>query len=219
MKLIYNSNLEQVRIDKIYTNPNDLTIYTEVEIPFINITNIKADIRIESDTYVILETEKLLIDIPIIVECKMVGMIDYNDLRKYLIINVLPNWDLLSDIEKSQLKSYYIVPSNYTWGSEQSVFYKILVDNATKCRETRIDQGRSYVSLFYIADVQKSMDFFIDTELLMNQYIKGKIPALEAFINDDNIAGFDYRTNGFSTKSYYDQEGIIKDQLNYLLFR
>lgn len=217
MKLIYNLSLEEIINDKIYTDPNDLSKFTEIEILSINITNIRTDIRIESDSYIILETEKLLIDIPIILECKTAGLIDYNDLRKYLILNILPNWDELDEINKDLLKSYYIVPDNYIWNSNQASFYKMLVDNATKCRGERIDEGRSYVSLFYINDIQKSMDFFIDTELLMNQYVKGKIPALQAFLNDANIAGFDYTLNGFSTKTYYNS--LIKDQLNYLLFR
>jgi len=212
MKILYNKNLVGTEIINEGTEfESTITVYN---------INVFKDIRIELDSYIInSEVEESLINIGILISLYSFNIIDYNDLRKYLIINLLPIWDSLTVKEQSQLKSYYVVPNDYTWGSEQSAIYKLLVDNATRCRETRIDQGRSYVSLFYIADTQKSMNFFIDTELLMNQYIKGKIPALEAFINDAEMAGFDYRTNGFSTKSYYDQEGIIKEQLNYLLFR
>lgn len=214
MKLIYDKNLEiETIVQEIVNGEIIKSTITVIQM------NALFDVRVELDSYVILETEKLLVDVSLIIQCLKDGLIDYNDLRKYLIVNILPNWINLSSTEQSQLKSYYAVPNDFVWDSNQSKIYKMLVDNATKCRESRIDQGRSYVSLFYIADIQKSMDFFIDTELLMNQYIKGKIPALEAFINDAEIAGFDYRENGFSTKSYYDQEGIIKDQLNYLLFR
>ena len=184
-----------------------------------NDLNVYVDIRIENDNYVLLETEKLLTNIFILIGFQRTNIIDYNDFRKYAIINILPLWNTLSENEKIVLKSYYIIPNDFTFNSEEEEqqIYKLLVDNATKCREKRIDEGRSYVSLFYKNDIQKSMDFFIDTELLMNQYIKGKIPALQAFINSTEIAGFDYKTNGFSTKNYYDLE--IKNQLNYLLFR
>ena len=201
MKLIYNTDL-QVITDGVLVGYN---------------INIRKDIRIESDSYVLLETESLLIDFGLILAIMQIKMIDYNDFRKYIIINLLPNWNDFNELKKGQLKAFYIVPNDYVWDNSESTIYKSLVDNATNCREKRIDEGRSYVSLFYKNDIQKSMDFFIDTELLMNQYIKGKIPALQAFINNENIAGFDYRTNGFNTKSYYDVE--IKDQLNYLLFR
>ena len=210
MKIVYNKNLVGTELINEGTEfESTITVYN---------INVFKDIRIELDSYTInSEVEESLINIGILISLHSFNIIDYNDLRKYLIINLLPIWDSLTIKEQSQLKSYYVVPNDYTWGSEQPAIYKLLVDNATKCREARIDQGRSYVSLFYIADVQKSMDFFIDTELLMNQYIKGKIPALEAFINDTSIAGFDYTTNGFDTKGYYNV--TIKDQLNYLLFR
>lgn len=217
MKLIYNLDLEKTRTKRVYSDPNNLSIYEDIEYDVIEISNIYTDIRIESDSYVILETEKLLVDISLIIECKMVGIIDYNDLRKYLIVNLLPNRNSLTDIEKSQLKSYYIVPEDYIRDSQKSIIYSELVKNATNCRKIRVDRGRSYVSLFYISDSQKSMDFFIDTEAMMNRFINGKIPELQAFINDENLAGYDYRLNGFSTKSYYEEE--LLDRLNYLLFR
>lgn len=216
MKIVYNKNLKTIEEFRTYTDVNDLTQFTTKNVIVYNDT-ILSNLRIEDDSYVILETEELLVDINLLETIVSNKLIDYNDLRKYLIVNLLPNWESLTINEQLILKSYYIVPNGYVWDSTQTAFYKILVDNATKCRESRIDQGRSYVSLFYITDTQKSMDFFIDTELLMNQYIKGKIPALEAFINDSLIAGFDYTTNGFSTKSYYN--ATVKDQLNYLLFR
>jgi hypothetical protein len=112
---------------------------------------------------------------------------------------------------------YYIVPNDFVWDSSQQQVYDILVKNATICRKQRVDASRSYASLFYIATPNDSMQFYIDTELLINQFVEGKIPTLEAFINSSNIDGFDYTTNGFSTKSYYDI--TLKDQLNYLLFR
>lgn len=205
MKLVYNKNLEEIVTDE---NNQEVIIYNII---------VQKDVRIESDSYSLLESEKLLTKIEYIIECKKINLIDYNDLRKYLIINLLPSWNELTDSERSLMVSYYIVPNEYVWDSNQSKIYKMLVDNATKCRESRVDIGRSYVSLFYINDVQKSMNFFIDTELLMNQYIKGKIPALQAFVNDSIILDYDYTTNGFSTKSYYSEE--LKTQLNYILFR
>lgn len=179
--------------------------------------NVYTDIRIENDGYVILETETLLTNVFILIGFFRTKSVDYNDFRKYIIVNILPSWDTLNTDEKMILKSYYIVPNDYVWDSSQSQIYEILVENATNCRKQRIDKGRSYVSLHYINDVQKSMDFFTDTQLLMNQYIEGKIPALQAFINDTIILNYDYTTNGFSTKSYYSEE--LKTQLNYILFR
>lgn len=211
MKIIYNKDL--------IVNETISTIINEQEV-ITTITSLnlrKTDIRIELDSYVSLDSEDALLDISQIEGAYSYGLIDYNDLRKYLIINVLPNWENLSVVEKSQLKSYYIVPNDFTWDSSQSQIYELLVTNATNCRKSRIDKGRSYVSLHYINDVQKSMNFFTDTQLLMNQYIEGKIPALQSFINDIIILDYDYTTNGFSTKSYYSEE--LKTQLNYILFR
>lgn len=216
MKLVFNKSLKNTVNEILYTDPNDHSKYTEYPV-VVYCINVLTDIRIELDSYVLTESELQLLDLPLIIECQKAKLIDYNDLRKYLIVYLLPSWDSLSSVEQALLKSYYIVPNDYVWEANQLSLYKMLVYNATACREARIDDGRSYVSLFYINDVQKSIDFFIDTELLMNQYVKGKIPALQAFINDDKIASFDYTTNGFSTKSYYSSS--IKDQLNYLLFR
>ena len=185
-----------------------------------NDLNVYVDIRIENDNYVLLETEKLLTNIFILIGFQRTNIIDYNDFRKYAIINILPLWNTLSENEKIVLKSYYIIPNDFTFNSEEEEqqIYKLLVDNATLCRKDRVDSGRSYVSLLYKTQTQKSQDFFIDTEAMMNRFIEGKIPELQAFINNSIIGSFDYYTaNGFSTKSYYTE--LLKDKLNYILFR
>ena len=107
--------------------------------------NIYTDIKIESDSYILLENEKLLINIFILIGFLRTKRIDYNDFRKYAIINILPLWNTLSENEKIVLKSYYIIPNDFTFNSEEEEqqIYKLLVDNATKCREKRIDEGRS----------------------------------------------------------------------------
>ena len=182
--------------------------------------NVYTDIRIESDSYVLEPTESLLTNFLKSIEFSTTKKIDYNDLRKYAIINILPLWNdalVVTVNNKSAHISYYIVPNDFVWDSNQQQVYNQLVKNATHCRNQRVDASRAYVSLFYIATPNNSMQFYIDTELLINQFIEGKIPALEAFINSSNIDGFDYTTNGFSTKSYYDI--TLKNQLNYLLFR
>lgn len=182
--------------------------------------NVYTDIRIESDSYVLEPTESLLTNFLKSIEFSTTKRIDYNDLRKYAIINILPLWNdpvVVTENNKSALISYYIVPNDFVWDSSQQEVYNQLVKNATHCRKQRVDASRAYVSLFYIDTPNNSMQFYIDTELLINQFIEGKIPALEAFINSSNIDGFDYTTNGFSTKSYYNI--TLKNQLNYLLFR
>jgi hypothetical protein len=182
--------------------------------------NVYTDIRIESDSYVLEPTESLLTDFLKLVEFSNTKKIDYNDLRKYAIVRILPLWNdslIVTESNMYAMIGYYIVPNDFVWDSSQQQVYDILVKNATICRKQRVDASRSYASLFYIATPNDSMQFYIDTELLINQFVEGKIPTLEAFINSSNIDGFDYTTNGFSTKSYYDI--TLKDQLNYLLFR
>jgi hypothetical protein len=182
--------------------------------------NVYTDIRIESDSYVLEPTESLLTDFLKLVEFSTTKRIDYNDLRKYAIVRILPLWNdplIVTEANMYSMIGYYIVPNDFVWDSSQQQVYDVLVKNATACRKQRVDTSRSYVSLFYIATPNNSMQFYIDTELLINQFVEGKIPALEAFINSSDIDGFDYTTNGFSTKSYYDI--TLKNQLNYLLFR
>jgi hypothetical protein len=182
--------------------------------------NVYSDIRIESDLYILQPTESLLTDFLKVIEFSTTKRIDYNDVRKYAIINILPLWNdplIVTEANMYSMIGYYIVPNTWVWDFSQQEVYDQLVKNATNCRKQRVDTARSYVSLFYINDVTKSMDFYIDTDLLINQYIEGKIPSLEAFINDSVILSFDYTTNGFSTKNYYNLE--LKEKLNYILFR
>lgn len=203
MKIVYNTDLQIIE-DEVLIGYN---------------INIRTDVRIETDSYVLLGTESMLLDFGLLLALKNANIIDYNDFRKYLIVNLLPNWETLSFIEKAQLKGYYVIPNDFVFNSEEEeqAIYKLLVDNATLCRKSRVDAGRSVVSLLYKTQTQKSQDFFIDTEAMMNRFIEGKIPELQAFINDSILSTFDYTTNGFSTKSYYTE--ALKDKLNYILFR
>ena len=50
------------------------------------------------------------------------------------------------------------MPNDFIWDNTQSNLYEELVKNATACRQNRIDKGRSYMSLYYINDIQKTID-------------------------------------------------------------
>ena len=95
MKLIYNTDKELIE--------EGVTYYHNIN-PF-------NDIRIESDSYQLLESESLLTNLERLVVFSMVTKrISNNELRQYLILNVVPNWDSLSDLDKATLQAYECNP-------------------------------------------------------------------------------------------------------------
>lgn len=192
MKLIYNTDLEIIE--------EGITYFYAID-PYI-------DIRIESDSYELLETESLLTNLDRILVFNTVNdNFDYNDLRKYLLTYITPNWTNLSNIDKGILISYYCIPVDYDLGILEPEVNELLVEAATPTRQLRIDKGRAYINLHFKADPTLGGLLYNDTKQMMVDFVTAKFPTLYEFINSVD----------FEAKPYYSIE--LRNQLNYILFR
>jgi len=196
MKLIYNTNLQII----------------EEGITYFHNINPLTDIRIELDSYELIESESLLTNLErILVFYSLNQDFDYNDLRKYLIHNIIPNWNELSEIDKGILISYYCVPNDYIWNVSESEINERLINSATPCRQARVDKGRAYINLHFKLNPTLGGLLYEDTKQMMVDFVTAKFPNLFLFINNPSTE------EGIKTKPYYSIE--LVDKLNYILFR
>lgn len=136
---------------------------------------------------------------------------DYNKMRDFARQVFVPQWDNLTDNEKTLLFIHFVYPTSVSKSEldalipphDQVAEWQVAATRAKACREKRWEMTRRKVS--YYLTPQQSMDLYISLKDYSLDYKDANIPSLIHWIGntEDPSLGIDFTTNGFAQKPYY----------------
>jgi len=140
------------------------------------------------------------------------NQIDYIEFRNYCKQELLPNWSNLPEEEKLNLIKHNIAPNETEKENRVSIeqhrinFFE-LIRLEKLAREKRWEKAKKHIAFEFRLNQLNQLLMYQDTKPFKDDYIDAELPYLIHWIasNTNLLLGIDFTNNGFSSKSYFDQ--------------